>query len=268
MVDNFKTVPMWTFPTNQESLPSATDFNLKTNINLVYFLKYAFDTSYVLLLCPFRLALDTCEKTGKITVVARSRWFQKILCFVFTILGFVWIISDLRTSLPTNVKNPTLYFRMLLKVDVSISKFIFLAMFWFSKNEIVQLLQLIIDSNSALLPKLKQSIKFYDQPKNLGSFDVICAEKVVAVFVCLLYTASALAEVITGHYTGSNLGGVKKSQWDISRYWRAMSSAGYHNFFIDGGSSNQTVSEIQELSHGDHFVAAISVAGFFQRLIN
>lgn len=231
--------------------PAVTPFPIQMENSLLIFLKVSLDASYFLCICPFRVSINRGEN-GRIKAVSTTWAPQHIMCTSLTILGLFWIIGDLRTALPTNLQNPSLYFRMLLKFDVSISKFLLLKMFWFNRPDIVNIFNFV--ANSIVLPVFIESRKFF-------------TEKIIAILICSLYTGNALIEVITGYYTGSSLGGVRHSQWNVRWWWGAMIEAGRFNYFLDtfNPSSNQTNFEVNKWALGDHMVGLLSTLGFFQR---
>lgn len=84
---------------------------------------------FIFLVCPFRLV----SSKDKISVV--STWLpQMILCGIVTLSGFLWILRDLRSSIPKNWQNPSVYFVLLETVAINIQNMIFERMMWLQKE--------------------------------------------------------------------------------------------------------------------------------------
>lgn len=234
----------------------ATLTPISTGTKPESFLSIAIDFNYFFCLGPFRVVKHR-DFHSSTRVVAQRSWPQTILCVGVTFLGFFWIISDFRTALPSDLNNPSLYFRMLLKVDVSLSKFMFFKMLWCDQQEIVDMFTFIFNRDKNILPGF------------MGNISRFVSRKFVAVFIGLLYMGNAMIEVITGHYTGSSLGGVRHSQWNIAWWWDSMIDAGEYNFFLDDimPSPARNVSSMGLFEWGpiDHFVGVLSTIGFLQR---
>lgn len=217
-------------------------------LELTNFLKIYFDFAYCLCLCPFRLDnkfSDFSSGYGHEYIV-KSWWPQKLACAVASFLSLLWFIRDLRLSAPKDPKNPSLHFRLLLKVLGFLMKFTTIKRFWMNQEEFRNILNYIaIDANS--LPV--QPIRILNQH--------------FVRFLCVLYTGMGITNWICGLGLGSYSDSVSTddhiSNWSGTWWWTSMVNASnYYNLFREPLEKNATVSYL------DTVLAIPGAIGFLQ----
>lgn len=223
-----------------------------TNKCLTYFFKVYFDVAYCLCVSPYRIVIQT-QPNGGAKIITKSWWLHTFLCLIITILGAVWIVRDVRLCIPKDWKNPSLYFVMFLKVDVAVKKVFFLKLFWFNRQDFVNLFNFILDPKNSVPAENFRRV----------------SEKTIARLLCLMYIFNAAVETVTGHTTGASMGGMKRGGWDAARWWKSMVESGRYNFYLSGGHSSMSTNlshiTFHNFTTAEHILGVMSTIGFFNR---
>lgn len=175
---------------------------------LTTFLKTYLDFVYFLCLCPFRVKLRANHNfvEGKQYIVVT--WLpQLLLCLTFWLTGVLYMIMSLINIvllLPTDRKNPSLYFHMFLNFDINLAALLLCKLFWLSKSEIVNLLNGIISSKHL-------------RPLIFCHWKRVCPIRVIAFAIGLLHAANAVAQISNSPYaSGVDLIGVSH----VTKHWQ------------------------------------------------
>lgn len=219
------------------------------------FYQIYFTAAYFLLCCPFRPQMVQDQKTGQPKFMAKRWRPHTILCALVTLLGFFWTVRDVRRSIPSNSKSPSLYFSMLLSVVISVTKLITIKKFWWNGQNFVDILNFVIDPSNPIS----------------GECRWIYFRKSATTALCLVYTGIALSDWFAGKYLMSVSNGGHIFQWSLTWWWAAMVDAGRYNMFLPLPvlklSNNETIMEppSQYLAE-DYVLGTMAAIGFFPRL--
>lgn len=223
------------------------DFNLEstftrmesesTSIPLTSFIKIYFDATYFLCISPFHLRLNRLQMTPLYS--ATSWWLQKVACGVLTLLACLWMIREVRLSIPGDAQNPVAHFRFVMAILNCVFKLIIIKLFWTGQGEIVKLVNFILENNLGC--DVHHGRKFFTEKR--GAFALI-----------LIYTGMALGSVATWTEI------YKKDLYQFELTWRGLMDAGRINIFLPQDFSD--ASDIISIGFG--ILAAIE---FYQRTI-
>lgn len=219
---------------------------------LTNLVKIPIDFSYYLFCCPFRLTLTKDEEADKQTC-AIKRWLpQAVLCVIFTISDFFYMIYLVRrSSFKINkASNPADFIDLFGVITSHIMKVVAIKSFWFNHRNYMKIINNII-------PEIKSS---HSNGKK---------EKRAIMVVAVLYVAfgilnwTGLSGIGTGyqvpHYTLT-----------FSTWWAEMVQQGHKAFFLIALNATNT-SEIIDptfylsTSALDIFLGLLTAAGIFQR---
>lgn len=226
--------------------------------NSVNFLKYYVDASFILCLCPFRTVRtspvrDMHDLKGTLSYLT---WLpQKIICILFTILGGISVLGELRMSLPSGNKTPYLHFHLVAEVFDSLLKVATVYQFWMRKQDILKIIEILEVKEKGVNPE-----NFFNRP---------WPPKTLIGAVISVYTTAAVINWIIGPGVQVYVSIVDEptsNSWCISRWWLEMVKWGHHNFFLKSKlSQNISCYTKENLTHSQIIVGALSTLGYLHR---
>lgn len=199
---------------------------------------------YHFLCCPFRLAIARDRKCA----TTKTFLLQKILCFIFALLGFFWNIRNLQLSLPSNPKDPTMYLLLAVEINTIFLKVSTTRRYWCNEKKLLKIVNYILDTKNNLpFPVVSQKINIEDYVR------------VGAVVACSFYTALGIAHWLTGRlYFIAAVKSTPILSWNASIWWDQMLGEGRYTFCLN----NQVSSVLME-----SIAAALAAVGYLWRLV-
>lgn len=247
-------------------MPSNLDF--QSRLDLTCFLKFYFDTAYILCLSPFRFSLtkpaNSIENAYFFSdrrFIARSWWLQNIFCILLAILGSLWLLQEVRGAVPKNTQNPSQYFDMVLNMTDLTLKIVTLKKFWRNRTDFLNVANFILGSGG-----------IDDQEEWSGSNILAvqkrwrCFGKVVALLVISFYCGMGLLNWGVGTGVLATFGGGNAS-WSLEWWWARMVTKGYQNLFLEIPSAQNGSTDIGKYSSAEILIGILSASGFFQRYV-
>lgn len=246
------------------------------SINFSNLFKFYFDFAYFLCLCPFRVK-PKGRDYSTISFIKCSYLPQGILCVLFTSLGLLWTVRDIRNSIPKEPKNPRSHMLMMLSLVGSLYKATTLLKFWTCQTAILKILNYLGSCNKEYF-KIRD-VKFKQIPKSVW----ITTSKSLIVLLCLLYCCQAIIDLVSGSQiieitSTAEISGKFKDR--INLWWTFMVNTGKFNLFIPEVIMNQssailndhgnesTVGEVSGESTTRNVVFGVTAAlGYFQRYL-
>lgn len=219
---------------------------LSGHSSTIYFLKFYLDWAYYLCLSPFKLKVNSLGQFYPHT------WLpQTLLSAAFSVLGYFWIIRDIRLSIPTEPTNPSLYFLMILIFMFFCILTLTTKQLWMNQSEITNIVNFIAET------------KLSSSTENHGLM------KFAALIACFVYTGNGLAATVAGEHSGPSCN-VTTSGSDPQRWWQAIVTSGRYNFFMEhhhqySSSWQLDSSQEQVLTIQDGLIGVLAAIGFLNR---
>lgn len=211
----------------------------------ILFLKVYLDFSYYLCLCPFHLKF----RKGKLYL--ESWWFQKWYWILFALVGQFWCIREIRDAIPTDMRNPSAYFRLVNSFFNTCGKWVILYSYLTKAEDYLKLLNLFCDLEK----------KFQKDITNICAFPVSLLRR---KRVAYLYNAFNLTVALLAIVFGLGLDFYNDEDGNLAgenNYWgtwiRKLISTSRHVFFLDDSVSVVT------LNYYDVKLWLLTTAGFF-----
>lgn len=182
---------------------------------LVIYLKFVFFAVFV---SPYRLVEQVHKDKGGLKCprfALKSFWPQRFLCIIFDIPCLFWLLREIRLSLPTDGRNPSMHFRLILSFLSAIVKYSVMLKLWSFPERFLDIVNFIADSDIA-----------ENQPKT-GSSHVdnivlrrkcrilnVIQRKATIIFICMMYTFMTTFNV----HIGRGLQGLHRQDQSSSFY--------------------------------------------------
>lgn len=139
---------------------------------------------YIFLCCPFRLEINKNEQSA----ILKSNTVHKMVCFLYKVVGLLWMIRNLQIGLPTNPKDPSMYLILAVNIDNVLLKLATAKRFWFDEQKILEIVSYILEKENDLpFPEASEMflLKWYP------GFWVMVAS--------LVFTLTAVSHWLTGN---------------------------------------------------------------------
>lgn len=209
---------------------------------LAYFITIPMKFSYALFISPFYLKLRNYQNTAfefqEYYEVAM--WLpQKILCGIFTLLDFFWMLGMVRDNIPKNERNPGQHVQCLIEVISLLHKCIAMKKFWLNHSKFAECTNFINKSNISVGRPHK-----WLPPRVL-----------ISATMCL-YVIMALVRAtdeFRGHFNYPRI--------DLDQWWKNKVDRARRNFIM-AASTNHT----DEYASPENVIFGIlGIAGFMHR---
>lgn len=206
--------------------------------NFDCFLKIYLDSAYFLCCCPFRLRLN--NSLGRNAASSTHQPYnavgslpQKLLCSLFIIMHFLWVIRDIRVSFPSSAasKSPKMDFQLVHTIVGYWWKFSILKYFWLNQQDFLKIV--------AFLTNFEKSYERYQLPveDRVGVFTKFyySNKKILISLITIIYSGMGVAYWIMGR-------GVLRSrssatwlipEWKVDLWWNEIKEATKQIFFLD-----------------------------------
>lgn len=227
------------------------------------FLRAFLNAAYFFSISPFRLQLqENCN--GRPEYVAKSWLLQKVLGACVSILGFGWVIRELRMCLPrsTDFHNPVKYFNVLLAIFGTLYQVETVRILWTRRNLFLKIancqISLIITSKTAPI------------------FYYLFFGKIGITVSWALYTGTAIThwltvqgfveEIIKSPSVNNDRNHI--FNWSFHWWWRSLVEAGKFNFFLQNFEDAKTNDPSRNtFSTWENLIGTVSAIGLLQRQI-
>ncbi len=241
------------------------------------FLKIYYDFAYFLCLCPFQLVKTKTNGCSQDEFyIVKSWWLQKYGCTIIALLGFPWLLRDIRVSIPENnrttnfSKRPTVYFEIILGIVGTLLRLSVIKVFWYNGEEIGRIVNFLAEQNTYYSIRKGSCVQMHRKPKSNRSI-----VKLVICSVCFLYTAVGFLNWVMGRslsalcYEGSSI-----YKWDLSWWWTAIIGATKYSFFMES-NRNTTLNlmdctgtaSISNFSTFDTTLGVVGSIGFYFKYV-
>lgn len=201
----------------------------------IFGLKLFFNTAHTLFICPFYLSGVTAE-----TFTLRTKWWHKLICILYTVIGTIWLLGEIRLAIPTSDRrNPATYFKMVGILVDTIFKVTMLNQFWWKQTDILNILRFLGTIGGDWKLSKKQSCT-----RNKPKF--------IFIFVFVFFLALNTIFWASGHATQS-------PSWNLRSLWKGIVKRGRFNFFV---KSTNTTPNRWDL---DIMFGCLSIIGHYQR---
>lgn len=224
--------------------------NLRFGVTSFY--KTYLDAAYLLCLSPFRLKFNS---TGKYTVASWTP--QKVMCVMFNLLGFFWILRDNRLLILEDPKNPVTHFRTTASLLDTILKFVVMKQHWLNQNSFLRIVNFIAGENciGGESPNLKTLWK------RVG------VTIILPVGLILLYTGIGIINWLSepNVTTSASALGEDLDLLDRKDWWLSMVKAGKFNFFLSASANNSLSGGSEDYSTFEAFLGILALLGYLQR---
>lgn len=216
--------------------------------SLVVLWKIFLDFQSILLCSPFRLKVS---RNGEYASI-QTCLLQKLVCGLYAFVGFFWVLRNVRHTLPTNPKDPSLYLVMALHITVSLLKLITVKKFWLDQAKLVQIVNFILDKNNNLpFPKTE-------------SHNILAGYfgKLVVPLSCSLYTGMAISHWISERFyfispaSHNHHEDIPINTWNFTSWWRGMVEEGRYTYFLQ-----------YDNNFNDTTAGILAAVGFLWRLL-
>lgn len=233
------------------SVNSTRNGKIELTRFLVTYLTFA---SCVFFVSPYRLVEDIVIKDGnqRSRFVLKSFWLQRILCLIYDVPCLFWLLREIRLSFPTNGRDPSMHFRLILSILSSIVKCSVMLKMWRHAERFLEIVNFLADGNSK--DQFKAERSHVENPvlmKKYRNLNIV-KSKMATISVCLLYTTMTIFNI----HVGRGLQGLHGQDQSYSFYnWDNWVEAARHTFFLGNGTSKGI--EIP--------LSIIAITGFGQR---
>lgn len=216
-------------------------------VQLVNLLKVYLNFQYFSLCCPFRLITGNDGQT----VISKSNGIHKILCFICTVLGFIWMFRSLQIRhVISNTKDPSMYLFLAVHVTNLFIKIGTIKRYWFDQDKLLEMANFILDTRNDL-----------PYPDTTGKFLFTSLSYIMSTLACLLFTGMGVTHYFVGnlyYVTSVESANISVVNWSASLWWDRMLIEGRATFMSDERYSNTSV----ELLFG-----GLAAVGYLWRLI-
>lgn len=223
---------------------------LSKRLHLLKFLAIPLNFSFCLCLSPFYLKVSRATEISipNTTISTKSRFPQKVLCGVLTILDLLWMIQFVRLSFPKDPKNPAHHIDFVITVISQVYKCLMFKKLWMNQNDFVKIGNFILTSGIPL---------FQTRWLSKGGNVLICA-------LLLLYIAIGLMYIkwdggLNDFYIREGVLVAERPRW-----WSAMIASGKYNLFLANSPSPTSATDLP--AWVDNFIGLITTAGLLHRL--
>lgn len=210
--------------------------NTAARERLSYFLKTSLSFQYYLLISPFRVnTIQSDNRQGSQRVLYQTQsWLpQKCICFVLTCLNAPWILYTIRSSIPSNPKNPAGYLTMGAYIIAAFFQLGFNKKNWMEQAKIIKILNFLLDTNKDL-PILDSE-----------NFVMKTRAKVAMIFFCIMHAILALIYWTLRKsqisFPVEFLNNGEKLPWNLRWLWATGVLFGRDMFFVANSSTNTAI---------------------------
>lgn len=187
---------------------------------IIFWWKLFLDFQYVQLISPFRVKIRKNEKNNQ---VFSTTWLpQKLISAFQTSCGFICVFGEVKRSVPTNPKNPSMYLYVCLRLVTCSLKVVQVKQFWFCRKHLVRILNFIMEHKLDSIPSTGWTKLIVTSP--LG--------KIGMIILCLVSTGIAAQIWLAGRINSieKNLSG-RTLTW-----WSGMVEQGKYNLFLNNNT--------------------------------
>ena len=160
------------------------------------------------------------------------------------------MFRDVYQSIPTNVKNPSMYFDLVMNFVSIALRLVIFKTFWFNQKDYLNIVNFVgekddSDSDAVTIPKVSTWRKFWQKLKT---------DKFVIHCLGIFYSGCSISSWINGP------SGFRIESWTVSEWWDDMLKADYMKWFKNQGYFTESA----EINWIIGFLMAV---GYFQRFV-
>lgn len=243
-----------------------TPENVQSKKWLAYFWETYFNWQYYLLVCPFRLQLqpqDPCNPKSHPHYRIQSWLPQKLGCGVLTILCLSQTLHILFHTIPTNPKDPSMYFSMAYFAIITLYKVVILKLYWLHQVGIARIANFLLDVQNNI-PTPAASIF----PLNSKGKYIFCILRIsnTALTIGQWFYGNGTATYPKGIPVAGQIGG-----WNLKWLWSTLVVSGIRSTLVVGnvtGHHEWVISDsAYPFSAVETFLGVLTACGTFCRLI-
>lgn len=208
--------------------------------------------SYFLCISPFRLILRSCkfQGTGEGHEYLVQRWLpQTIFCLINTLLIILCLVGDLRSLNLGNLKNPSLYFKVMYKILVPISLIIHVKQMWLNQSYVVHVANFILHAKRNSLPFTEKKV-------------ILKIWGVMTIYL-LIYFGYGVMGVFSTHHKPFIESSKEALGWRI--WWMEMVQYGRLLLFLQKLEWDVVIKDFGATSDFDWFLGTVGFLGAFNR---
>lgn len=244
------------FVTSQNKLknPTSTNSNtLATTItsekeSLHNILTIPLKFTYYSCTSPFCLEKRKNVDTGEISFHSRGWWPQRIVCAFITLIDFIWMFYQTRTSLPKESNNPAMYITMFGTMMGAIAKIVLIKKLWRNQHCFEKIPTLITQNFNTFIFQKERWLR--------GRF--------VIYLLCAGYSGIILMNLFrapTVIFVSEGSGGETSTAY-FHRWWNKQVERGHTMLFM---SVNKNATSEGSSSRVPTIIGILATLGFYHR---